>query len=61
MADVGFIVRTEGVTEKGGAHGEAASVPGVGERPRGRVWPCGTSGEGVEETGIAIMGVEGAE
>ncbi len=48
MAGVGFIVRTEGVTEKGGAHGEAASVPGVGERPRGRVGPCGGDRNGRE-------------
>jgi hypothetical protein len=29
VAGVGFIVRTEGVTEKGGTHGETASVPGA--------------------------------
>jgi hypothetical protein len=56
LADVGFIVRTEGVTEEGISHGESAGVPGVenvrgvrGEGSQGV--DGGVSGEIHSETG----------
>ena len=98
VTGVGFVVRTVGVTDQSGTHGETAGVPGTancrgvrregsegvdrgvsrevytetswksfagrwfdGERSGGRVGSSRTRGQGVEDSGVAVMGVESAE